>query len=90
VDEHEQPWLIDFGSAVLTKGEGGNWLFRQACRTDLNAWFKIKYQFVRAEPVAEDLVVFNPTWIEALARMFRRAWRRLTRRQQRRAGRGGD
>ena len=90
VDAQGQPWLIDFGSAVLADADGGGWAFRQACRMDLNAWFKIKYQFVRGEPAAADLEHFRPTTVETWARALRRAWRKLTRRQQRMAAKRGD
>jgi predicted Ser/Thr protein kinase len=87
VDDAGQPWLIDFGSAVLANADGRGWAFRQACRMDLNAWFKIKYQFLPGEPDASDLVHFRPTRVERWARAVRRAWRKLTRRQQRMAAR---
>mgnify|MGYP001821383870 CR=1 FL=1 len=90
VDAAGQPWLIDFGSAVLANAAGRGWAFRQACRMDLNAWFKIKYQFVAGEPDAADLEYFRPTKVERWARAVRRAWRKLTRRQQRMAARRGD
>ena len=32
VDAHGQPWLIDFGSAVLADSRGNGWAFRQARR----------------------------------------------------------
>jgi len=90
VDETGQPWLIDFGSAVLANAKGRGWAFRQACRMDLNAWFKIKYQFIPGEPENADLLHFRPTRIERWARLVRRAWRKLTRRQQRMAAKRSD
>jgi len=89
-DAAGQPWLIDFGSAVFADAQRRGWAFRQACRMDLNAWFKIKYQFVPGEPDAADRVLFRPTRVERWARALRRAWRKLTRRQQRKAAQRGD
>ncbi len=87
VDGQGRPWLIDFGAAVLADARGGGFLFEQARRTDLNAWFKLKYQFLRVEPSAEDLLLFRPTGAELVARHIRRFWRKMTRRQQRNAAR---
>lgn len=90
VDAAGRPWLIDFGSAVLANAQGNGWAFHQACRMDLNAWFKIKYQFIQGEPEGADLEYFRPTTVEVGARAVRRAWRKLTRRQQRMAAKRGD
>ncbi len=87
VDARGRPWLIDFGAAVLANAAGGGFLFEQARRTDLNAWFKLKYQLLRVEPSADDLRLFQPTGAELVARRLRRFWRKLTRRQQRNAAR---
>jgi predicted Ser/Thr protein kinase len=81
VDDQFQPWLIDFGSAVFRPARShglGGFFFRQACRMDLNAWFKIKYQFIRETPTAADRMFYQPTFIERAARVLRRAWRRIT------------
>lgn len=90
VGKDGQPWLIDFGSAVLADSRGEGWLFRQACRMDLNAWFKIKYQFVHETPLAEDREYFRPTKAEQIARALRRLWRKISRRQQRNAAAAGQ
>ena len=84
-----QPWLIDFGSAMLADESGAGWLFRQACRMDLNAWFKIKYQFVHDAPTAADREYFRPTRAESIVRALRKLWRKISRRQQRNAAAAG-
>ncbi len=85
-----RPVLLDFGSAVLRTGRGG-WLngllFRQICRMDLNAWVKLKYRRRYDLITAEDRDYYHPTRIEALARVVRRLWRKLTGRQLRKVRR---
>lgn len=81
------PFLIDFGTAVSAPPGAGmlrRWLFRQARRTDLNAWVKLKYQRQWVEMDPADLQYHRPTLPEAVARRLRRAWRRLTLRRLRR------
>ena len=84
------PVLLDFGSAVL-RGRRGRWLnrllFRQICRMDLNAWVKLKYRRRYDLITAEDRGYYHPTRIEAVARVVRRLWRKLTGRQLRKARR---
>lgn len=84
------PVLLDFGSAVLKSRRGG-WLsgllFRQICRMDLNAWVKLKYRRRYDLITVEDHGYYHPTRIEAVARAFRRFWRKLTGRQFRKARR---
>ena len=84
------PILLDFGSAVLL-GRRGRWLnrllFRQICRMDLNAWVKLKYRRRYDLITAEDRGYYHPTRIEAMARVVRRLWRKLTGRQFRKARR---
>lgn len=84
------PILLDFGSAVLRKGNGGWWnrlLFRQACRMDLNAWIKLKYRRRYDLLTAEDQAYFQPTALEGAARVIRRAWRKISGRRVRKAWR---
>lgn len=93
VDAGFEPWLIDFGTAVLRKPNGGfvnRLLFRHACRIDLNAWVKLKYrrQFDAISPA--DQRWYRPSRIENLARALRRAWRKLSARQWRKARRRRD
>lgn len=75
------PILLDFGSAVLRQANGGWWnrfLFAQGCRMDLNAWIKLKYRgrYDRLSP--EDQFHYQPTVLEGVARLVRRAWRKMT------------
>ncbi len=85
-----QPYLIDFGSAVLRKKNSPFWnrlAFQQACRIDLNAWVKLKYQRQNENISAEDLHYYRPTFAEKWARRLRRTWRKITGRQWRNARR---
>ncbi len=84
------PIILDFGSAVLRHPDGGWWnhfLFRQACRMDLNAWVKLKYRRRYDLLTPEDRPCYQPTAIEDSARVIRRAWRKLTARRARKAWR---
>lgn len=85
-----EPILLDFGSAVLRPAGGGGlrgFLFRQACRMDLNAWIKLKYRRRYELVTPEDRRYYQPTFIEGAARVTRKAWRKLTGRQFRKAWR---
>ncbi len=85
-----EPILLDFGSAVLQKPEGGWWnrfLFRQACRMDLNAWVKLKYRRRYDLLSQEDQQHYRPTALEDAARVVRRGWRKVTVRHVRKAWR---
>jgi serine/threonine protein kinase len=80
-----QPVLVDFGSAVVRKENAflNRWLFRQACKIDLNAWIKHKYLGRYDEISAADARYYRPTVVERWARFFRRIWHKLTRRRLR-------
>jgi serine/threonine protein kinase len=80
-----RPYLVDFGSAVPRKDGAflNRWLFRQACKIDLNAWIKHKYLGRYDEISAADAHLFQPTVIERIARFFRRIWHKLTGRRWR-------
>ena len=85
-----EPILLDFGSAVIQKPDGGWWnrfLFRQACRMDLNAWVKLKYRRRYDLLVPEDLQHYQPTGLEDAARVVRRTWRKVTGRRFRKTWR---
>lgn len=85
-----QPIVLDFGSAVLRPPGGGGlrgFLFRQACRMDLNAWIKLKYRRRYDLVSPEDRQYYQPTFIEGAARVIRKVWRKLTGRQFRKAWR---
>lgn len=90
IDTAGHPWVIDFGSAVLLQ-PGGGWLnralFRQARRMDLNAWVKLKYRRRYDALSTADAPYYQPTVLEALARVVRRIWRKLTARNFRKAWR---
>jgi RIO-like serine/threonine protein kinase len=86
VDHDGRPWVLDFGSAILA-GAQPDWLFRLACRMDLNAWIKLKYRRRYDLISPEDLACYQPTWIESAARVLRRVWRKLTGRRWRKARR---
>lgn len=84
------PILLDFGSAVLRKPRGGWWnrfLFHQACRMDLNAWVKLKYRRQYDQLSPEDQQYYQPTVVEGIARIVRRAWRKVSGRHLRKAWR---
>jgi len=90
IDEQHQPWLIDFGTAVLRRPKGGalnRLLFRHACRIDLNAWIKLKYRRDFGAISPADRQYYQPSWIESSVRWLRRGWRLLTRRRWRKARR---
>lgn len=90
VSPEGHPLLLDFGSAVRRKASGSWWnrfLFRQACRMDLNAWVKLKYRGHYATITQEDARYYQPTAIEGAARVIRRVWRKVTGRRFRKAWR---
>lgn len=48
VDEHEQPYVVDFVARVLRGSSMNlvwNWIFRKFCQTDRNALAKLKVRF---------------------------------------------
>jgi len=84
------PCVIDFGSAVMLHDGAGpvsRFMFSQACRTDLNAWIKLKYRGRYDAILPEDQAFFRPTVTERVARVIRRAWWRISGRQWRKARR---
>jgi len=85
-----EPILLDFGSAVIRNPDGSFWnrfLFRQACRMDLNAWVKLKYRRRFDLVSCDDQRYYRPTAVEGIARVIRRTWRKLTARRFRKAWR---
>jgi len=90
ISPNGEPILLDFESAVLLKPGGGWWnrfLFRQACRMDLNAWVKLKYRRRYDLLSPEDRQHYQPTALEDTARVIRRVWRKVTGRRFRKAWR---
>lgn len=83
-----RPYLIDFGTAISVDADAGplrRVLFRLMCRTDLNAWIKLKYRHETDALAAEDAPYYRPTVVEGLARAVRRTWRTVTFRRWRNA-----
>jgi serine/threonine protein kinase len=88
VTPDESPYLIDFGTAVVRRADGGalnRWLFDTARQFDLNAWVKHKYHSRFDELTAQDRQYYRPTLIERLIRPAQKAWRVVTARQWRKA-----
>jgi len=84
------PVLLDFGSAMFRRENAGWWnrfVFRQACRMDLNAWVKLKYRRQYDQVSREDQGYYRPTAVEGIARLVRRSFRKLTGRRLRKAWR---
>lgn len=84
------PRLIDFGAAVLrpdTRAPWRDWMFRQACQVDLNAWIKHKYLAQYDQISDEDARYYDPTVVERIARPLRQGWRKVTARKLRKARR---
>ena len=84
VTADEQPYVIDFGTAVMR--DGSLWdrlVFRLVRRFDYHAWIKTKYQrdFSRISP--EDQRWYRPTVLEDLFRPMQKFWRAVSLRQWR-------
>lgn len=85
-----EPYLIDFGTAIIRKPDGGflnRRFFATACQLDLNAWIKHRYHGRYAEIRDEDRRYYRPTVIERISRPMQKIWRKLTARQWRKARR---
>ena len=82
-----KPYLIDFGSAMMRREDGGLLPGVVPPGLDLNAWIKLKYRRRYDDVSPADAVYYHPTAIEAVARVVRRVWRRLTGRRFRKAWR---
>lgn len=80
----EEPFVIDFGTAVL---RDGGWfdrlLFPLFVRFDQNAWIKAKYRFELDKLTDADRSWYQPTFAENAFRQLRRFWRTITFRQAR-------
>jgi len=90
VSPDEQPYIIDFGTAVAKNDGGGwfnRWLYKLVRQFDYNAWIKLKYRGDYASITPEDQPYYRPTPMENLARLIRRGWRTITFRQYRKARR---
>ena len=82
VGPHEQPYVIDFGIAVVTDNQRG-FLFDLVRQVDRNAWIKHKYRGRLTDLAAEDAPLYKPMRSERLMRMLRPAWQAATLRRWR-------
>ena len=73
----EQPFVIDFGIAVVANDRRGL-LFDIARQVDRNAWIKHKYRGRTKDISAEDTAIYKPMHSERLMRMLRPAWQAAT------------
>jgi predicted Ser/Thr protein kinase len=80
----EQPFVIDFGTAVARNGNLWDRLtFRLVRRFDNHAWIKAKYGGDYHAISAEDLRWYRPTGLEKTFQFVQRLWRKVTFRQAR-------
>ena len=73
----EQPFVIDFGIAVVANDRRGL-LFDIARQVDRNAWIKHKYRGRTKDISAADSAMYKPMRSERLMRMLRPAWQAAT------------
>ena len=78
----EQPFVIDFGIAVVANDRRGL-LFDIARQVDRNAWIKHKYRGRTNDISAEDSAIYKPMRSERLMRLLRPAWHAVTLRRWR-------
>ena len=78
----EQPFLIDFGIAVVAGG-GRGLLFDLVRQVDRNAWIKHKHRGRTKDISAEDAAIYKPMRSERLMRVLRTAWHAATLRRWR-------
>jgi len=78
----EQPFVIDFGIAVVANDRRGL-LFDLARQVDRNAWIKHKYRGRTTDISAEDSAIYKPMRSEQLMRVLRPAWQTATLRRWR-------
>ena len=74
----QHPCLLDFGAAVIRKSgfaPFNHFHFRFAARLDFNQWAKFKYQGRLERISTVDLMYYQRTRIERLARALKRVWR---------------
>ena len=84
----QQPFVIDFGTAVMRdNGLFDRLMFRLVRRFDYNAWIKVKYASDYSAISAVDACWYRPTIVETVIRLLRRFWRTVTFRQARKARR---
>ena len=78
----EQPYVIDFGIAVVADDQRG-FLFGLVRQVDRNAWIKHKYRGQMSDIEAEDAPLYKPMRSERLMRLLRPAWQAVTLRRWR-------
>jgi serine/threonine protein kinase len=80
VDDDEQPYLIDFGAAIIYKPgfhPFNHYLFRLGIRFDYNGWIKHKYMGRLNQISEKDRPFFNRTFPERLASVLKQRYRGL-------------
>lgn len=84
VTRHNEPVVIDFGTAVTRHGGlFDQLLFPLVRRFDDNAWIKVKYARDYTAIAPEDLHWYQPTIVEHTFQLILRVWRKLTFRKAR-------
>ena len=81
IGENNQPYLIDFGTAMSLNFEGQlikRWLYNFSKQTDLNAWIKHKYFRQYDQITEDDLAYYSSSKLDKLIRLTRKFWRTLT------------
>lgn len=78
----EQPFVIDFGIAVVANDRRGL-LFDLARQVDRNAWVKHKYRGGTEHISTEDSAIYKPMRSERMMRLLRPVWRAATLRRWR-------
>lgn len=80
VVEGRTPYLIDFGAAMTYKpgfAPINHCLYELARKFDLNAWVKLKYRGKFENLPAADRAYYNRTWIEKIARVIKKRYKKL-------------
>lgn len=81
ITRDSKPYLIDFGvSAVRRRGfHPLNYFWHEFCHQhDFNAWLKHKYGRDLINMSPEDARMYQPLWIERLARRIKQFYKKLT------------
>lgn len=73
----EQPYVIDFGIAVVAHNRRG-FLFDLIRQVDRNAWIKHKYRGQTKDIAAADAALYKPMRMETVMRVLRIAWHAAT------------
>lgn len=78
----EQPYVIDFGIAVVGDNQRG-FLFDLVRQVDRNAWIKHKYRGRTKNITTEDAALYRPLRSERVMRVLRMVWHTATLRRWR-------